>query len=357
MLHIFIYYNNIKLKMDKRDLQILELLAQNCRLSHASIGKALRLSKDAITYRINKLETAEFIKSHLLFIDARKLNFTRYHLLLKLEGNLEERQQYIHSFATHPAIMWINTFIGRYDVQIIVDAKDGFDLNRIKEELSQLCNHSICEYFLLTHLYDLEFTQLNPLLDLNTKIQQKNDYTFSELLTRRFPVPPKFNKYSLDHTDALILKELADNPQSSLVDIAKVANIERQTVKTRIDKLIEKNIILSFGAIPNKAKLGYVTYYLLVRLAQDTPLSILRKPFAQLNNIFYAGKMDGDYDMILYLNAKTPQELNSSIQLFTKEIGKHLIHYDLLVQDAVHHWRQYTNYIHTTFIASSQNKD
>ena len=56
--------------------------------------------------------------------------------------------------------------------------------------------------------------------------------------------------------------------------------------------------------------------------------------------------MLGDYDMILYLNARNPQELNDSIELFKRDIGPYVIHYDLLVQDRVHHWRQFSSGIY-----------
>jgi len=87
-----------------------------------------------------------------------------------------------------------------------------------------------------------------------------------------------------------------------------------------------------------------------VRVNQGTALNVLKKPFSKLQNIFYAGKMIGDYDMILYLNARNPQELNSSIELFKSEIESHIIHYDLLVQDKVHYWRQFTEGIYEYLI-------
>jgi hypothetical protein len=59
-----------------------------------------------------------------------------------------------------------------------------------------------------------------------------------------------------------------------------------------------------------------------------------------------AGKMIGDYDMILYLNARTPDELNASIEIFRSEIDKYIIHYDLLLQDKVHHWKQFSEGIY-----------
>ena len=331
------------MRIDKRDTQIMEVLAQNCRVSDTSLAKALRVSKDTVRYRIKQLEEANLIEQYVLFVDARRLGFTRYHLLVRFDTGLTKKEETYQKIAKHPFVMWINTFLGRYDIQIIVDATDGFHLDKIRSEIFELCDHQIKEYSILTHLSDLEFTQLNPVLDLGTVFDRKDDQSFSRsLTTRNFPVAQKFTQYSPTKTEAKILNILADNPRASLTEVGRLAGCERQTAKKKISHLIDKKIILNFGGIPNLSRLGFVTYYLLVRVVQDTPMRKLKKPFQELRNIFYAGKMSGDYDMILYLNARTPQELNESIELFKSELGDCIIHYDLLVQDKVHHWRQFT---------------
>jgi DNA-binding Lrp family transcriptional regulator len=334
------------MKVDQQHLQLLEILAQNCRVPHAELGRALRLSKDTITYRLRQLEESKLLKEYVLFIDARKIGFTRYHILVQLD-NLSNVDGIYQKLAKHEFIMWVNSFIGSYDFQIIVDALDGFHLNSIREQIFSLCQGRIKNYTILTHLEDLEFTQLNPLIDFGTNFDQNSDQSFSkELTTRKFPVDVDFKTYALDQMDLKILSILALDPRASLVTIAENANCERQTVKSRIKKLIDRKIILSFSAIPNLKQLGFVTYYLLVRLEQDTTVKEMKSPFLDLNNIFYAGRMLGDYDIILYLNARNPDELNKSIKLFRDKLKHRIIKYDLLVQDELHHWRQYTPGIH-----------
>lgn len=325
----------------------MEIFAQNCRIPHTTIAQALRVSKDTIAYKIKNLEKTNFIKQYVLFVDARRFGFTRYHLLLKFDAGIGNKVGIISKISSHKFVMWINSFIGRYDLQIIVDAVDSFHLNQIREELFKLCSHKIKEYLILTHLSDLEFTQLNPILDLQTKFQKRLDHSFSSLLTtRKFAVSPRFERYVPTNIEVNILRALADNPQESLIAISRKLKIDRNTVKKRIINLIQNKIILNFGGIPNLSKQGFVTYYLLVRIEQETPLELLKKPFTKLQNIFYAGRMIGDYDMILYLNARSPQELNSSIDLFKSEIERYIIHYDLLVQDKVHYWMQFTQGIY-----------
>lgn len=329
--------------MDAKDLKILNILAQNCRIANTTISSAIRVSKDTVAYRVRQLQSHGYLRQHMLFVDARRLGFTRYHILLRFDPSLEEKGAVIERFARHPFVMWINTFIGCYDVQIIVDALNGFHLNSIREELFEGAKNRIKEYIVLTHMFDLEFTQLSPVIDVETDFPRKDDSSFSKSLTTpKFPVGPHFERYDPPRVEAEILHLLADDPRTALVDIASKVDTDRQTVKKHIQNLIDHKVILNFGGITDHSKFGFVTYYLLVRIAQDTPLRVLRQPFESLRNIFYAGRMLGDYDMILYLNARNPQELNESIELFKSKIGKHILHYDLLVQDKVYYWRQYS---------------
>lgn len=127
-------------------------------------------------------------------------------------------------------------------------------------------------------------------------------------------------------------------------------------MKKRINQLIEERVISNFGAINDPTKFGYVTYALYTRIIPETPLEMLKKPFEKLNNIFFAAKMVGDYDFIFYLYAKTPHELNSTVELIKKEIGKYIIYYESFIQDRVLFWRQFTDGIYNDLSARINKK-
>ena len=328
---------------DSTDYKILEILARNCRVTDTAIAKALGISKDTVAYRIAALERTRSIQSYVLFVDTRRLGFTRYHLLIRFESGSKGRTAIYESLRRVPFLMWINTFIGRYDIQVIVDATDAFHLNQIRDAVFHACNHRIKDYSILTCIYDLEFTHFSPAIEHATAFERHADSSFSDLLApRSFPAAPAFKRVRIGPRQVQILQALADDPRATISAIAKQVNCDRQTVRTQIRQLIQSKIILNFGCIPNLAAQGFVTYYLLVRMDQTSPEEVYRQPFKKLRNIFYAGRMIGDYDMILYLNARSPQELNQSIEVLREELSDHMSHYDLLVQDDVHHWRQFT---------------
>ena len=58
--------------------------------------------------------------------------------------------------------------------------------------------------------------------------------------------------------------------------------------------------------------------------------------------------MLGDYDMIAYLNARSPLELNSAIDTLRRYLGPHILNFDLLVQNELHHWRQFSRGIYSS---------
>lgn len=335
------------MKLDRTNLKILEILAQNCRVTDATLSRALSVSKDTTAYRIRQLQDSGVIKQYVLFVDARKLGFTRYHILLQFEAGKLPGPDILKRLSAHPFVMWINTFVGRFDLQIIMDAKDGFHLNSIREELFSICQQKIKHYSVMTHLFDLEFTQLNPVLNFGTSFDKSDPQTFGPEITRRnFPVSSSFKRVSIDRSENEILRYLADDPTVSISELAEKIGLERVTVRKKIERLVNEKVILNFGAIPDLTSLGFITYYLLIRLSQGIPEKTLKKPFESLRNIFYSGFMLGDYDMIAYLNARNPSELHESIGKFRQDLGPHIVNFDLLVQERVISWRQYTQGIY-----------
>ena len=85
---------------------------------------------------------------------------------------------------------------------------------------------------ILAHLYDLEFTQLNPLIRSPLAIDESLDAAFHLEATReRFPVPSDFSLVAINQTDVLILKELADDPRASISTIADRVKIRPSNSK------------------------------------------------------------------------------------------------------------------------------
>ena len=51
----------------------------------------------------------------------------------------------------------------------------------------------------------------------------------------------------------------------------------------------------------------------------------------------------GEYDLVIYLYAKTPEELDNTIYNLEKKIGDNIIDTQLLITNKVIMWRQFTS--------------
>ena len=329
--------------MEALDLGILEVIAQNARISDAGIGRALRISEDAVRYRLDAMERSKLIRNYQLFIDSRVLGFTRYHLLIALQPGKRSIKGIGEKVSQQPFVMWVNSFVGQYDLQVIIDAADAHHLNQICQKLFKACQGRIRDYIVLTCLHDLEFTNLNPTFEKGLKFERKADASFADILTKRsFPAGPKFKQFQPNRLEIQILRVLAEDPRMALVDIGRRLDCDRQTVRSRVRGLIKAGVITNIGAVVDTARMGYVTYYLLIRLDHRASEVALGETFHKLKNIFYAGRVIGDYDLIVYLNARTPQELASSMATLRGVIGNNIAEMNLLVQEELYFWRHFT---------------
>ncbi|NQZ84459.1 MAG: Lrp/AsnC family transcriptional regulator [Nanoarchaeales archaeon] len=339
--------------MDKIDKKILNILSQNCRIPDNDIAKSLNLSKDTIKYRINNLKNQNIYTQALLFFDTRVLGYINYQILIQLKSNITNKEEIIEKIKKHDKILWANTFIGKYELQLIVQIKSPHELNKIKDELFELCNHEVQSYSTLTRIYELEFNSINPEIDIDTKIEKKSNYSFSKELTNKsYPNLEEYKEYKISKTEIEILNILSDNPQESLITIADKLNIDRRTVKDKILNLIENKVITHFGINIDTTKFDYITYTLMIKLKTQSPHNALQKPFQELNNIFYAAVFEGEYNLLIYLNAKSPKELNDTINHIKKEIGEYIISTELSIMGEVLSWKQFTRGIYKELLES-----
>ena len=75
-----------KMKLDTKDLRIMELLAINCRFSLTTLAHSIALSKASIKNRIDKLVEAGIIHKFTTLTNISKLGYGEYLLFLKLQN-------------------------------------------------------------------------------------------------------------------------------------------------------------------------------------------------------------------------------------------------------------------------------
>ena len=78
--------SNPELKTDKIDLDILKILSENARLPLYEIGSAVKLSADAVNYRIKKMLNNGLILKFMPIINYSVLGYTVYTIIMNIHN-------------------------------------------------------------------------------------------------------------------------------------------------------------------------------------------------------------------------------------------------------------------------------
>jgi len=331
---------NSSIKLDKKDLQLLRLLGENCRFQFSTLARALNLSKDTVKNRITALEKNKIITHYNTILNPRPLGYSKFQILIKFKSDIKNKEEQINKLTKHQSISFINTLIGKYDLHVIIDSKDIFSFDKTKSEILEILRNSIQSYTVLTFFSDIKHTNLVPETSIDVKVQKNLDTSFSSLLSSNFEVEQISLGYFPDSLDIEILKILTKNPKETLVQISKSLKYNRETIKQRIVKLINNKIIMNFGANISFESLDYTTYFMLIKTNKNVNESDLRNSFKNISNLFYCAKTIGDYSLITYILAKSPTQLKETIKKIQDILGDKVTESDLLIFDELLLYKQ-----------------
>ena len=128
---------SLKLTPDTVDKKILSLLTNNARIEYAFLAKKLKLSANAIKYRIKRLEQSGIIKGYTVSFDFHKLGVEAYVLQLKW-GSLTDSK--LKEFLKiHPKVFFYYRYVGQeyWDVDIGLYVSSPLELREFIVELKQ----------------------------------------------------------------------------------------------------------------------------------------------------------------------------------------------------------------------------
>ncbi len=111
----------------------------------------------------------------------------------------------------------------------------------------------------------------------------------------------------MDLYDKKIAKLLIENCRYNLSDIAKAVNLSKDTVKYRIKRLENENLISNYSVLFNPRKFGYTVNHLLLKLKSidlQKEKAILEK-IINHKNVTFVSSQSGTYDLQIIFHIKT----------------------------------------------------
>ena len=231
--------------MDILDKKLLFELNWGARQTHSKLAKKLKVSKQVISYRIKRLEKQNIIKSYHAVIDWRALGYNSIRIYMKWKDiELEKEEEVYERIKKDPLFMWSIRFEGEIDIAFYVWVKEMQEFAQkwyffISKYKKYILHYEVYESVDMIH-YPLKFL--------------KEDFKPSELIIGRS------KKQNYDETDYEILKCVTENALMPITLIAKKINLTPKAAIYRLKNLEKKGIILSYYALIDETKLGYVFY-------------------------------------------------------------------------------------------------
>ena len=233
------------IKLDKLDRKILLHLDRNARMPSSKIGKKLRISREVVDYRVNRLIRKGVIKKFYTHIASHKLSYTQYKLYLKLKGlDANQENDLIEYFNKNENVIWVGSCDGVYDLIVTLTQTDVYKLNNIIQD----CFRRYDSYFISKDLTisTRTYNCLNSFL--GWEIEYEKPFLFGK----------EKGFLTLDEKDMELLKVLANNARMPIVDLAKKMKLTSGAVIYRMKGLEKKGIIDRYSCLLDVSKLGYV---------------------------------------------------------------------------------------------------
>ncbi len=286
-------------KTDLKDRKILFELDKNARQSNSEIARKVRLNKNTVTYKINKMQQEGIILGYYVMIDPSKLGFLSFRVYFNFFNSSAEKEKEM--------IEWL---IKRKEVSVVVEVESPYDAaihiltKTIKEfddfwlEFKKNFRRYIWKerVYIVSSVYHFKRNYLTDSENYNYETigdSEKEDY---------------------DNLDFKILKMLAKNARVSILDIAEKLKTPERTIAFRIKQLEKKKIIQSYRANLNVAKLGY-EYYKLNCILNDMKNFEKVFQFSQEHpNVVYINRTISELDLELDIEIENRQEMLKFIQ-------------------------------------------
>lgn len=297
------------IKLDAFDKKILESLIENSREQVSNIAKKIKLRRENVNYRINRLVKLGLIKEFNTILNEKKLGLFHYVVFIELVKLEEETEKHIIEYLkNNPFMSWIGISAGRWSLvfDIIVCDKNS-DLEKILHDFLKKFGNFIDDYKVL-------------------KLSE-GDYFASKLIGKvkhLLSKPEKKIEAKLDNTDFKILSLLNQDSRKTLVDISAKTNLTPNGVNNRIKALVKNNIIRGYTIFLDWKKLGYEWFAIQIKFNkydEDADNQIKEFFINHKKVVFYYKYVGGSWDYDVGVLVQNSNELRDFINEYRKKFS------------------------------------
>lgn len=313
------------IKVDVKDKKILEMLCRDARMPLTQMAKQVQLSRDAINYRINRLEKLGVIQAFIPKINIQKLGYVSFHILLLLDETKREKQEELIKYLQqHTQVKSIMEYTGRWDYEVVIFTKNLIEFDDFVTDLTSKFYDIILEKRVIQHIKTYFSSYLPSHIDIE---QLKNPTQITETVT-------------LDEADKKILGLLSKDCRVSTYTMSTDVQLSPDAISYRIKKLVENEVIGAFTVLVNLTLLNYQLHTYCVQmktLTKDVEAKL--KEFVRNHpNILKAIKTMGPWNLILYIVSDNPETFHRVVHEIKREFAQYIQTYTSWVAYKEHHF-------------------
>ena len=293
-----------EIKLDLKDKKILSMLSENSRKPLNSIAKKVRLSRDAIDYRIKRLVKDGVIMQFFPIINLEKFGYETFHIFFLIDEMDKKQQDEFLLFLKHNQyVKNIIEYNDRWDYEVVLVARSLREFDDVVSQITSRFPQLIFEKEMMQVIKGYNSIHL-PL-----KFYEQSGHKLQEEYISDKDV-------KIDEIDVKILEILCENCRISSVKIAERVDLTPDAVNYRIKKMIDGNVIRRFTILVNLSALNFHWYTFSLSMKTFTmehdhkfKQYVITHPY-----ILRAVKTLGVWDFLLYVVADNPRHFHSTVK-------------------------------------------
>lgn len=249
-------------KLDLVDKKLLFALDMDARSSNAELGKQLRISKQAVQYRIDKLREEGIIKGFYTVIDLAKIGYHYVRFFIRFKDLTKEAEQEIINFSlSQPEYGWVVSIDGTWDFCAALLLRDNL-------QIKEVTNRFLSRYG--GYIEDYE-------ISIATEIEHlQNRFLLGKRDGAEVAIGGGTSWQSIDDLDQRILVQLSQDGRKRLNAMASELGESYKVISYRMNIMRKKGIIKCFRADLDYNALGYTHYKIFINLKDFTPEKVTR---------------------------------------------------------------------------------
>jgi Lrp/AsnC family leucine-responsive transcriptional regulator len=304
-----------KIKLDKKDKQLLSLLYTNSRMSFTEMGRKLKLSSGAVERRMRRLKEDGVITLLFANVDLLKLGLKSYRMYFRFDVMDQETERgVLRLFESYPRTVWGVICEGEYDVLWRIIAKDEQEVEDAAYLMSERFGERIVEKTIVATTYHFYLAW---------------DKAFGTNRQPPLPIERITGVEQVDAIDMRILSALYADARMTTVALSRVIGLTPDAVQYRIRRLTRRGLILGYSAWFDARMLGFNYYKLLIgfRSATKQKEQGFLKFCMENDDVIFINKAIGSWDIEVDIIVRNNEELHFFMReiktKFGNILGKH----------------------------------